>query len=203
MTFKQLVWVVAEDILSCAVVSKVIRHSGRNFEIDREINAHGYTEIKSKMRTFCSASHVYPHIVLTDLDTYECPLELIDDWEATNLPPRLMFRIAVKEVEAWLLADRYGIANFLHIAPNKVPQYPENEADPKRTLINLARRSRKKRLAWDIVPALGSVTKIGPFYNERLSDFVNNTWDINKAITRSSSLKRMVDRLNAFLVQET
>ena len=40
------------------------------------------------------------------------------------------FNIAVHAVEAWLLADRNGIADFLKINRNKVPYNPENEINP-------------------------------------------------------------------------
>lgn len=200
MTSMHGIAVVVEDELSGAVMRKLIAATGRNFVIDRIINARGNTQIKVGMQQkFRSSSYVLPHVVLTDLDRYTCPPELLDNWGAIDLPPQLLFRVAVREVEAWLLADREGIAEFLHVAVSKVPHAPESEDDPKRTLINLARRSRKRSLAQELVPAPGSSASIGPLYNARLSEFVNDKWNICEARLLADSLSRTLFRLSRFL----
>ena len=191
--------VAVEDELSAAVIRKVIHASGRKFAVSRVINARGYGRLKADVAKYKTACHVLPHVVLTDLDQYVCPPALLKDWKAITLPPQLLLRIAVREVEAWLLADREGIANYLSIAKTKVPQYPEAEADPKRTLINLARKSRKRRLAIELVPAMGSSASIGPLYNARLSEFVNEHWNIERARKVAPSLDRALLRLIAFM----
>lgn len=191
--------VVVEDELSGAVMRRLIAETGRNFVIDRMINVRGYGQIKSGIGKFRTSSYALPHVMLTDLDRYPCPPALLDNWGATDLPPQLLFRIAVREVEAWLLADREGIAEFLHVAVSKVPRTPEAENDPKRTLLNLARRSRKKRLAQELVPALGSAAPIGPLYNARLSEFVNDRWNVDQAKLLADSLSRTLNRLSVFL----
>lgn len=191
--------VAVEDELSAAVMRKLIEVTGRKFIISRIMNARGYGRLRSDIPKFRTACHVLPHVVLTDLDQYPCPPALLRDWKAQSLPPQLLIRIAVREVEAWLLADRNGIANFLSVARNKVPQYPETEADPKRTLINLARRSRRQRLTIELVPETGSSASIGPFYNSRLSEFVNTSWDVESARAVSPSLDRTLCRLATFM----
>lgn len=195
----QNIAVVVEDELSSAVIRKLIAASGRNFAIEMVINARGYGQIKAEMEKFKSSCYALPHVVLTDLDNYRCPPALLDHWGATDLPPQLLFRIAVREVEAWLLADREGIAEFLQVAINKVPNDPEAIADPKRTLINLARRSRKRRLAQEIVPSPNSSAQIGPLYNERFGEFVNQSWNIERARLHADSLSRLLNRLTVFL----
>lgn len=199
MTHMQGIAVVVEDELSGAVMRRLIAETGRNFVIDRMINVRGYGQIKSGIGKFRTSSYALPHVMLTDLDRYPCPPALLDNWGATDLPPQLLFRIAVREVEAWLLADREGIAEFLHVAVSKVPRTPEAENDPKRTLLNLARRSRKKRLAQELVPALGSAAPIGPLYNARLSEFVNDRWNVDQAKLLADSLSRTLNRLSVFL----
>ena len=199
MTLAQFIVVVVEDELSGVVMRRLIADSRRNFVIDRLINMRGNSKVKAGIKKFKSASHGLPHVILTDLDSYSCPLALLQNWKAVHLPPQLLFRIAVREVESWLLADREGIAEFLHVAVTKVPRNPEAELNPKRSLINLARRSRKRRLAEELVPALGSSASIGPLYNSRLSDFVNSAWNINRAKVLADSLSRTIDRLAVFL----
>lgn len=119
-----------EDELSAAVMRRLIQTTGRKFVISRTINARGYGRLKADMGKFKSASHVLPHVVLTDLDQYPCPPALLKDWKATALPPRLLLRIAVREVEAWLLADREGIANFLSVAKTRCRKTPKRKPTP-------------------------------------------------------------------------
>lgn len=187
---------VVEDALSEAALRKMITFS--NLFIGRIVCTRGNDQIRQGIEKFRNASHVLPHVVLTDLDRYPCPLALLEDWEATDLPPQLLFRIAVREVESWLLADREGIAQYLQIPLVKVPLYPEMESDPKRTLINLARRAKKKRLAAEIVPAVGSRAPIGPLYNERMGEFVTQQWDVQRASENSDSLARAMRRICEF-----
>lgn len=191
--------IAVEDELSGAVMGRLISFSGRNFLINRIFNARGNTQLKAGMTKFRAASRVIPHIVLTDLDRCPCPPALIDNWKANQLPPQLLFRVAVREVEAWLMADRAGIAQFLHIDVSKVPHAPESEEDPKRTLINLARKSRKRRLSQEIVPEAGSAAKIGVLYNTHFINFVNSSWDIEQACLCAPSLDRTLSRISTFL----
>jgi hypothetical protein len=192
--------IAVEDELSGAVINKLVEHSGRNFIVYQIFNARGNARLKASMAKFRGASRTYPHIVFTDLDRCPCPPELIREWNADGLPGEMLFRIAVREVEAWLLADRAGISQFLHIDISKVPQAPESEEDPKRTLINLARRSRKRRLAQEIVPETGSSASIGPLYNVHFVNFVNTQWDVDSACLCSQSLSKTLARISGFLI---
>ncbi len=185
---------VVEDVLSEAVLRKMVTLSGGS--INRVVCTRGNDQIRQGIEKFKNASAILPHFILTDLDRYECPLALLEDWKVRNLPPAIIFRIAVREVESWLLADREGIAHYLQIPSNKVPFHPEMESDPKQTLINLARKSRNKRLISEMVPASGSRTPIGPLYNARMSEFVQDFWNIEKASENSESLSRAMQRIS-------
>jgi hypothetical protein len=193
------VMVVVEDDLSEAVMRRLIASSGSRFSVDRVINERGNTQIKKGILKYKTASHSVPHIVLTDLDRIPCAPVLLNDWRVGELPQRMLFRIAVREVEAWLLADRKGIAEFLAVPTTKIPQQPESLDDPKQTLINLARKSRKRSLAQEIVPENGSVAKYGPLYNARLSQFVSEGWNLDDARRLAPSLDRTVLRIHEFL----
>lgn len=109
-----------------------------------------------------------------------------------------MFRIAVKEVEAWLLADAAGIACFFGITATKIPGNVEGIPDPKRELISLARTSRKRVILDDIVPDSRSTAKQGRNYNGRMKEFVYYHWDISEAMTRAESLRKTVLKLREF-----
>ena len=135
-----------------------------------------------------------------DLDQNPCAPQLRGQWGVTDLPKSMLFRVAVREAEAWVLADREGFAEFAGIPVNKISPTPEVLADPKRELINLVRRSRNKRLATELVPAQGSAVAIGPLYNERLGVFVRERWDVDAAMAHAPSLARTFDRLQTFML---
>lgn len=187
-----------EDELSAAVLRRLISVVRNDLTIDRIINTRGYGSLKAGMKKFKSASTVLPHVVLTDLDRYPCPPALLADWKATVLPPGCLLRVAVREVEAWLLADREGLAEFLNVALSKFPEYPEAEVDPKQKLVNIARKCRSKRLSVELVPAAGSSAPIGPGYNTRLSEFVVHAWNVERARNRAPSLDRAIARFASF-----
>jgi hypothetical protein len=139
-----------------------------------------------------------PFLVLTDLDQAACPPELIGQWLTMSKHPNLIFRIAVREVEAWLLADRKGFAGFSRIPIDIIPANSEGIINPKEKLIELVKQSPLADLRTDIVPREGTTAKIGPNYNGRLVNFVNSKWDINTAQKNSISLLKAIKALENF-----
>jgi hypothetical protein len=136
--------------------------------------------------------------LLTDLDQHPCPPVLIDDWLDVEPHSNLIFRVAVREVESWLLADREGFADFLGISVVNIPLQPDQIANPKQSLVNAARRSRRRALRESIVPRQGSTSVQGPDYNGCLGEFVRNQWGRDAAAESSPSLSRAWERLIAF-----
>jgi hypothetical protein len=202
MTIALSLRVAVEDELSGAVLARLIAGFGYSIPQHNIHNARGNARLKAGMAKFKQASRVIPHIVLTDLDLISCAPALIADWQATQLPPTLILRIAVREVEAWLLADKTGIAEFLHVDANKIPHSPEILDNPKQALINLARKSKKRKLARDIVPAKGSSAPIGLLYNFHFINFVNTRWNIDQARLAAPSLDKAILRIASFLAAE-
>lgn len=98
----------------------------------------------------------------------------------------------MREVEAWLLADRAAMAAFLRIKEDKLPTAPESLADPKAVLIKLAQAApRKIRVGLTLI----GQAAIGPDYNELLSGFIADSWSIDRAAARAPSLKRARKRV--------
>ncbi len=110
----------------------------------------------------------------------------------------MCFRVAVHAVEAWLLADTERMAAFLGIPTERMPLNPDTVLDPKASLIDLARQSRRKVIRGDIVPREGSGSRVGPGYAGRLIEFVTATersWRPDVAAERSDSLRRCMESL--------
>jgi len=190
---------VVEDILSLVLMEKVLAHTGRGYTVLRPLVERGVGNIRRSVSKYLGASHALPHVVLTDLDQGVCAPQLRQQWGVADLPSCMLFRVAVREAEAWVLADREGFASFAGIPANKISSAPESLSDPKQELINLVRRSRNKRLAAELVPAQGSSVPIGPLYNERMGQFVRERWNVDAAMAHAPSLARTFDRLQTFL----
>lgn len=187
--------VIVEDVLSETVMQRLLDHVGfRGVSVFRVMRGNG--KIRAGMQKFSAASLVYPHIILTDLDRFPCPPALFDNWRIGRLPETMLLRVAVHEVEAWLMADREGLAGYLQVAQEKMPLNPEAETDPKQCLFSLVRRSRKRRLRAEILPTPGA--HIGPLYNEHFCRFADEHWRIENAAGNAPSLARSLARLMVF-----
>jgi len=192
------VTLVFEDDLSEAVMIQILRQFPDKYEIFQSYSGHGFGYLKTNIKGFNQASVVNPHFMLTDLDNYECPIVLINDWVDFELNDNFIFRIAVREVESWVLADRENLSKYFNVSIANFPRNPDEETDPKNTLISLARRSKKRNIREDIVP-INHNAGIGPNYNGCLSTFVFNNWDIEKAILNSASLRKTYEKLRDFV----
>lgn len=181
-----------EDQLSEAVLKKILRFAKDRYLVSTCYNRGGYGYLKKNIAGFNNAAKGIPFIVLTDLDNSECPPALIREWLPYPKHPNLLFRIAVREVEAWLLADWNGFARYLGIVKKHIHFDIESIKNPKHLLIELAQKSRKRRLREAIVPGPKSDAKQGPDYNGALITFVNEFWDIKVAMGKSLSLKKTV-----------
>jgi hypothetical protein len=188
---------VYEDDLSEAVMTQILNQFPDKYEIYNSYSGNGFGYLKTNIKGFNQASIVNPHFMLTDLDNYECPVELRNDWVNFELEPNFIFRVAVREVESWVLADREGFSHFLNVSIANFPLNPDIEPDPKNTLIQLAKRSNKRAIKEDIVPK-NQNAKIGPNYNGCLSEFVFKSWNIENAILQSESLRRAYLKLRDF-----
>jgi hypothetical protein len=189
---------VVEDELSDAVVRRLLRHVRRRYLVGRTYGFRGNAYLRKNMRGWNNAARGTPFIVITDLDRYACPPELREDWVREGLHPNLIFHVAVREIEAWVLADRVTFSKFLAIAESKIPLVPEAELDPKATLIAAARRSRIRSVRERLAPRSGSTARQGPDYNACLIEFVAEHWNVRVAAAAAQSLARMIRKLEIF-----
>jgi hypothetical protein len=191
---------VFEDELSETVMEKLLTLFDNKYRVKTRYNARGFGYIKANISGFNEASVAISFFVLTDLDNNPCPISLKTDWLHQPLHPNLIFRVAVKEVESWLLADREGFSTYIGINMANMPLVPDQTPDPKQTLINLVRRSRKRSIKQDIVPK-NDRARIGPDYNNRLAEYVQMHWNIDRARLCSDSLNRTIKHLEKFTYQ--
>jgi hypothetical protein len=179
-----------EGIVDEAVVRRLITHAGAN--PGDVYGKKGKSFLRQRINGYNSAARHSPWLVLVDLDNeHDCAIPLRDAW----LPypaPHLCFRVAVREVEAWLLGDSDRLAGFLGVARSKLPNDPEQLPDPKGTMVTLARASRRRAIREDMVPRPGGGRQVGPAYSSRLIEFASVEWRPDVAANRVDSLMRSV-----------
>ena len=189
---------VVEDELSEAVLGAILRQSGRPFAVGVAYRRGGFGYLRANVEGFNNGAKGTPYFLLTDLDKNECAPTLIQEWLTAPLHPNLIFRVAVHEVEAWVLADREAFAGFLGIHPRNIPSEVDSIQDPKGELVSLARTSPKRELRNALVPRAGSTARVGRDYNGRLSEFVRSDWRLDESKRLSPSLLRAVNAVKAF-----
>jgi len=159
----------------------------------------GKGELDKKLPAYRQASRFAPWLVVRDLDhDASCAPELVRTLTGSrDSPPagRFLLRIAVREIESWLLADREALAGYLKVSPDILPASPDELAEPKTALVALARRSRLASIRRDMVPAQGSSARVGPVYNGHLIRFATDFWDPVRGSRRSPSLRRALTAL--------
>lgn len=192
--------IAVEDELLETMAARVLSEIDRNYATGTVYNRGGFGYLKKNIRAFNSAARAgTPFLVMTDLDTQLCPAELIRSWlQNEERNPNLLIRVAVREAEAWLLADNHKLPPHIGVPTALFPEDAEGLADPKRKLIELIAHSKKVSLKKRLCPRPGSTAKIGPEYNSFFASFVLYEWDFSRALTRSPSLRRTVERLRSF-----
>lgn len=153
----------------------------------------GKAHLLKRWHAYNQAARLTPWVLLVDLDQ---DAECVPPFLEQHLPdptPQMCRRVAVRAVEAWLLADAERLAQLLDVPASRIPPHPEMLPDPKQTLVDLAQRSRQRDIREDMVPRPTSGRQVGPAYTARLIEFVNdseNGWRPEIAAQRSDSLQR-------------
>lgn len=158
----------------------------------------GKAGVTRNLRGFNNAARFVPWLVLRDLNgDANCAPDLVRE----ILPvaaPMMVFRVAVRAAEAWLLADHDRIAGFLCVPSTAITFQPESLADPKGELVRIAAKSRSRAIREDMAPAPGRSARVGPGYTNRIIEFARDHWRPKTAARRSPSLAgciRSLERL--------
>lgn len=194
-----LIHLILEGYLEEPVAEKLLAYCGHKKGIVRGLQGFGYIQTKAA-QFHPLATDREGVLVLTDfMDARtSCPPHALDKYvlqHVANPPKTFLCRFAVAELESWLMADRNGMADFLSISAAKIPSAPDALPDPKRHLVNLARKSRKSAVRNGIVPEKSHGGMVAPDYLATMRGFVRDYWTIENAVTNSPSLARCVRRL--------
>ena len=182
-----------EGLVDEAMLRRLVEHAGSG--LGPVHGGNGKASLLQRLSGYNNAARFAPWIVLVDLDR---DADCAPPFREQHLPQpalHMIFRVAVREAEAWLMSDRESLARYLSVAVARIPQRPEDEPDPKRRIVDIARNSRKRAIREDMVPRPGSGREVGPAYTSHMIEFAQTHWRIDIATQHSDSLRRCMDRI--------
>lgn len=186
--------VATEDELSEAVALRLIAELKQALRVTHTLRKGGFGYLRSRMDSWCQMAQHQIMLVLTDLDRANCVVEFRKQWLAgRSAPDSLVFRVAVREVEAWVLADHIAMRELVG-RKGVLPGDPDALPDPKQTLMGFAKNA-PKTIRDDLIQIRDGQLSQGLGYNTRLKHWIDTAWSPARAAERSPSLARARTRL--------
>ncbi len=183
------------------VAVRLVEHVGAS--VGTVYVKHGKARLLERLAGYNNAAKFQPWLVLLDLDQdAECAPSMLGQLPAPA--EGMCLRIAVRAVEAWLMADAERFAEALAVAPARVPSDPDGALDPKDVVVEMARHSRSSYVRSVVPPQPGSGRKVGPFYSSLLIEFasdVESGWRPDVASLASPSLNDALTCLDRMVVR--
>ena len=192
------IFLAVEDDLSEWILRRLLAERSVAYAIGAVFKQGGFGYLKKQSPAFNNMAKACPVLLLTDLDQRPCAPELLDEWLKHPKHPDFLLRVAVREVEAWLLACDGELRRFLGIRRALHFSAPEILPDAKAELLKLAADSTRRELREAIVRRDRSgKLRQGPAYNSTLAAFVGQKWQSAAASAKCPSLRRMINALSA------
>lgn len=178
------------------VLKRIIEATGARIHRVQVLN--GKPNLRRVLPGYNEAAKRAPWLVLVDLDqSFVCPAALVTDW-LPQASRYMRFRVVVRQVEGWLMADGERFAQFFSVRRAALSNAPDGLLDAKTELLRVIGTSRKKAIRSDMLPRAGSGRRVGPAYVSRLIEFASDGssgWRPEVAAGRSPSLARCLVRL--------
>jgi hypothetical protein len=192
----QRVALATEDELSEIVGLRLLAEVHELLQVGLLLRKGGNGYLRSRIRNFCKLAEHQPLLLITDLDSWPCPAVLRGQWFGRLAQPtNMLVRVAVREIEAWILADHHAAELLLgaRCLP-RLPMQSDTLSDPKATLLALAKQATRE-IRSDLCFETASGLKQGIGYNARLGTVVRDIWNPRRAAAHSDSLNRARKRL--------
>lgn len=194
-------FLVGEDALCCALGSALLLQAGLQASDVTQAIKGGAGPFRAHIPRMNQIAARLPVLMIADGDQAACVVTQINAWLPRPKNPMLVLRLAVREAEAWALADSEGFSAFTELSPARLPRAPDDLDDAKQALLNLVSRSRRRVLRQEMLPSRHSRSKIGLGYNQHMQEFISQYWNPDRAAQRSPSLARAIPRIRGLLEQ--
>jgi len=203
------VFISGEDDATRAVIRRLVSDYNPKLHIIQSLPARG-SEIKSKIPSFNELARQYPIILLTDLDDDPCaPIGKTNLLNGITQSSGFVINIACDEVEAWLMADTEGFANYFGIPLTEMPKFLPQKMQRRKPLSEislnvksswhfthqLAHLSTKSDVRAQVSVPLNDKTCKGKEYNMAVVPFIEKVWKPETGRLVSDSLNRMINRI--------
>ena len=193
-----------EDEATRAVVLRLFDYLQRVSGVDMSLSqghpviTHGYGKLKEKaLRLWNASKSGIDCFFLTDLDNHPTPNQLGKSWFGIEclgqLPAHYIFRISIREIESWIMADVETFSRHLGVAAANFPDEMDSIPDPKLFLFNLIRSKCRRKRFLEMIPQPGQ--HVGISYNPVLCDYIARLWRPESAARHSSSLARTLAKV--------
>ncbi len=192
------IYLAVEDDLSEWLLRRLLKGRSVAYAEGPVFKRNGFGFLRKNAVAFNNMAKVCPVLLLTDLDRHPCPPGLVREWLQQPKHKDFLLRVAVREVEAWVLAADASLGGFLGIRRRVVFPTPERLSDPKLELLKLASDSPRRDLRDALVRREGGGNlRQGPAYNSTLATFIRDEWQPAVAAERCPSLSRLLNALTA------
>lgn len=186
--------VVVEGLSDKAVANQILIETRKDFVPLFHIKG-GKSNIVKKFAAYNYSARTQYWFVLMDIDNpKKCPSAVIQEM-ASELNPGMCFRLAIPQIESWLIADRRGLSKFLGISVDLITTYPDQLPNAKTEMVNLAYKSTKRLIRNDMVLETKNSIEPGLGYSLRLSEFASKHWNVHEASLNSPSLAKCINAL--------
>ena len=185
-----------EDELSRAVGQKIAEYAG--WSVERVFLKNGKGYLQTIFQNLCNVAKHTAVLLLVDLNSsHTCAPSLLQQWtKGAQLPCGFFFRVVVREIESWLLADHEAMTILLD-DKGKLPPQPDALHDPKAELLKLLKKINKNVRDGVVRLDKGGIFQ-GVAYNATLAKWIYDHWLPERAAARSDSLDRLLVRLRSF-----
>lgn len=184
---------LVEGRVDAAFARRLVSHCGG--QPGREYGGQGINYLLSRAAGFVRAATPQRRLlVLADFMDLKVPCA-VAGLEKLNVEasPSACVRLVVREIESWVMADVQAVSEWLSVPVIRLPEAPDDVDDPKRTFLAIVRRSRKRRLAEELVHATRE--REGRLYAKNMAGFAMRDWSPERAAERSPSLARAIQRV--------
>jgi hypothetical protein len=179
-----------EGTMDAAIARRLIIHCGGVPGLERVMG--GKSKLDPNIVRYAQSARSLPWLIIRDLDhDADCGPTLRFE-KLTHTYEYLCFRIAVRQIESWILFDEEALVAFLRVKHRRQQVDPETLENPKTAILNLGRRSSSLSVRRAIVPREGIGASEGPEYSAFMVEFVERHWrpEVAIAFNPDSSLAR-------------
>jgi hypothetical protein len=192
---KPTVKLAIEGFIDHAALRRLVKEAG--FEPGDAHGFKGKALIDKRIKNYARAAMHEPWIVLRDLDQDSPCAGALRAQLLPKAGPMMCFRIAVRAVESWLMADRDGISKVFGLRLNDLPKTPDDLMRPKVEMLEALINSNKREVRNSmVVRSRAGVLEEGPEYNARLVAFADKLWEPEAGSAHSNSLKKAIVRID-------